>query len=254
MSNSLIDMMMNEPVGPFTERYINNCENKYVPVDKFGRLMFITHRTSSYTEYDEVKMVLEGGCKWVQLRMKEMMNTDTAKAIGRLCNNEKDKNNYYKPEVIYCIDDHLDIALSCGATAVHLGKEDLPVSKAWYVVSRELYPDEVFWIGATANTFEDIKHAVEEGASYIGLGPYRYTETKKKLSPVLGVEGYRDIIKQCREAGFNIPVYAIGGITLEDVNPLMETGITGIAVSGAIINAPDPVEETRRFINELNKY
>ena len=105
-----------------------------------------------------------------------------------------------------------------------------------------------------ANTFEDIEHAVGQGASYIGLGPFRYTETKKKLSPVLGLEGYRKIVQQCKEAGYKIPIFAIGGICLEDVAPLMETGITGIAVSGAIIHADDPVEETRRFINEINKY
>ena len=57
-----------------------------------------------------------------------------------------------------------------------------------------------------------------------------------------------------KEAVIDIPIFAIGGITLEDVGPLMETGITGIAVSGAIINAPDPVEETRLFIEEINKY
>ena len=74
------------------------------------------------------------------------------------------------------------------------------------------------------------------------------------MSPILGLEGYRKIIAQCKEAGIDIPIFAIGGITLEDVGPLMETGITGIAVSGAIINAPDPVEETRRFIEEINKY
>ena len=104
------------------------------------------------------------------------------------------------------------------------------------------------------NTFEDIRLAVERGASYIGLGPYRFTGTKKNLSPILGLDGYRKIIAQCKEAGIDIPICAIGGITLEDVGPLMETGITGIAVSGAIINASDPVEETRRFIEEINKY
>ena len=136
-------------------------------------------------------------------------------------------------------------------------KEDgtmMRTSQLWEMAKEQLFPGETFYIGATANTFEDIEHAVGQGASYIGLGPFRYTETKKKLSPVLGLEGYRKIVQQCKEAGYKIPIFAIGGICLEDVAPLMETGITGIAVSGAIIHADDPVEETRRFINEINKY
>ena len=82
----------------------------------------------------------------------------------------------------------------------------------------------------------------------------RFTETKKNLSPVLGLEGYQKIMEQYREAGLKIPIFAIGGIQFEDIAHLMETGIEGIAVSGAIINADDPVEETRRFIREINKH
>lgn len=223
-------------------------KGKFIPLDASERLMFITHRTSKYTELDEVKMVLEGGCSWIQLRMKDNMNKQSARAIGQYISEHERK-------CIYCINDDIKIALIyVGATAVHLGKEDIPVSTAWDIASMELERDEVFYIGATANTFEDIQHAVEEGASYIGLGPFRHTETKKKLSPVLGVEGYQKIMQQCKDADYNIPIFAIGGICLEDVGPLMQTGITGIAVSGAIINADDPVEETRRFINEINKY
>lgn len=220
----------------------------FTPKNAGERLMFITHRTEKYTELDEVKMALEGGCSWIQLRMKDNLNRDTANAIARLiCDHER--------ECIYCIDDDIRMALFYSpATAVHLGKEDIPVSAAWKLVAFELGSDEVFYIGATANTFEDIQRAVEDGASYIGLGPFRHTETKKKLSPVLGLEGYQKIVQQCKEAGYDIPIYAIGGIRLEDVGPLMQTGITGIAVSGAIINADDPVEETRRFINEISKY
>ena len=226
------------------EQYKKGC---FIPREKGERLMFITHRTSKYTEYEEVKMVLDGGCSWVQLRMKDNMNIFTAREISQLiCAHET--------KCTYCINDNIQIALRCGATAVHLGKEDITVAEAWKKADELLYPDENFYIGATANTFEDISRAIKQGASYIGLGPFRHTETKKKLSPVLGLEGYQKIIQQCKDAGYNIPIFAIGGICLEDVGALMQTGITGIAVSGAIINADDPVEETRRFINEINKY
>lgn len=212
------------------------------------RLMFITHRTTSYTEYDEARLALEGGCRWVQLRMKTDLNEAAAASLVGLC-----REKY--PKAVVCIDDDLEIALRSGADAVHLGKNDLPLAQAWERVGREaVRGGRPFFIGATANTFEDIRQAVAAGASYIGLGPYRFTETKKRLSPILGLEGYRKIARQCEEANFQIPIFAIGGILLEDVAPLMETGIHGIAVSGAIIQAPDPAEETRKFLNELNKY
>lgn len=210
-------------------------------------LMFITHRTSAYTELDEVKMVSEGGCAWIQLRMKDRLDPETAGQVSGYL------KHHSSPECVCCIDDDVTIALQAGAGAVHLGKQDMPVSEACRIAA-SWQEEGHFHIGATANTFEDIVHADREGASYIGLGPFRFTETKKKLSPVLGLEGYRRIMWQCREAGLRIPVFAIGGICLEDIGPLMETGITGIAVSGAIIRADDPVAETRRFIDELNKY
>lgn len=213
-----------------------------------NRLMFITHRTSRYTECDEVRMAIQGGCSWIQLRMKDGLNIETAQACATICANECERN------VDFCINDNLEIAVKYGATACHVGKEDIPVDLAWKVVEKELESNVIFYIGATANTFEDIRLAYQRGASYIGLGPYRHTDTKKKLSPVLGLDGYREIKTRCKENGIDIPIFAIGGITLEDVGPLIRTGITGIAVSGAIINAPDPVEETRRFIKEINKY
>lgn len=236
MRNSLDDFL-NKVDGQ--ERYL--CFENETP------LMFITHRTNRYTELDEVKMVLEGGCTWVQLRMKDNLNLETAREVSKyikqcgFCANN------------LCIDDNVEIAVQVHADAVHLGKLDMPVSAArTRLIERQV--EDLITVGATANTFEDIVHADNEGASYVGLGPFRFTETKKKLSPVLGLEGYSRIMQQCREAGLKIPVFAIGGIQLEDVKPLMETGITGIAVSGAIIGADDPIAETRRFVEAVNKY
>lgn len=220
---------------------------RYACFSGTNRLMFITHRTDKHTELDEIKMVTEGGCSWVQLRMKENPDLEVAKAVSRFIRFD------CQTACTCCLDDDLEMAFKAGIHCVHLGKNDMPVSEAWHRII-EKGQEELFLVGATANTFEDILKADREGASYIGLGPYRYTETKKNLSPILGLEGYRKIIGQCREAGLEIPIFAIGGIEFEDIAPLMETGIEGIAVSGAIINAEDPVEETRRFIREINKH
>lgn len=213
-----------------------------------NRLMFITHPVSKYTECDEVRMVLKGGCNWIQVRMKEGLVKETVDAICGICQEECER------EIDLCIDDDINSALACCATAVHLGKNDIPVSAAWDIVEQQHAPKRRFFVGATANTFSDIQKAVNEGASYIGLGPYRFTETKKNLSPILGIDGYRKIVRQCRESGILIPIFAIGGIELEDVKELMQTGIDGIAVSGAIINAPNPEVMTRLFLQEINRY
>lgn len=205
-----------------------------------SRLMFITNRTDQYTEQQETQWVLEGGCRWIQLRMKDNPSLETARELVKLCAS-------YQARL--CIDDDVQMALESGATAVHLGKNDMPVDQACELVHQSGKTD--FLIGATANTFEDICHAARLGASYIGLGPFRFTQTKKKLSPILGLDGYKRILEQCREAGITLPVYAIGGIEIEDIPALMKTGITGIAISGTIIRAKDPVQETRNLIETI---
>lgn len=205
-----------------------------------NRLMFITNRTDQYTEQQETQWVLEGGCRWIQLRMKDNPSLETARELVKL-------SAPYQARL--CIDDDVQMALESGATAVHLGKNDMPVDQACELVHQSGKTD--FLIGATANTFEDICHAARLGASYIGLGPFRFTQTKKKLSPILGLDGYKRILEQCREAGITLPVYAIGGIEIEDIPALMRTGITGIAISGTIIRAKNPVQETRNLIETI---
>jgi thiamine-phosphate pyrophosphorylase len=148
------------------------------------------------------------------------------------------------------IDDHVEVCRQVGARGVHLGKADMPVGAA----RRILGADRI--IGGTANTIEDIRRLAGEGADYIGLGPFCFTQTKAGLSPLLGLAGYRRIAAALGYfAGGNskssLPVVAIGGITLADVPCLMATGVAGVAVSSAILSAPDPVEATAAFCAAL---
>ena len=103
--------------------------------------------------------------------------------------------------------------------------------------------------GGTANTFEDVVQHYRAGADYLGIGPFRFTTTKKNLSPVLGLEGYSSILSQMKEANIEIPVVAIGGITYEDIPAILHTGVNGIALSGTLLGADNPIEETRRILN-----
>lgn len=205
-------------------------------------LQFITHRNDRYDEISGTHAVLEGGCRWVQLRMKEAPDEEflrVGREVGRLCR---------QYGATFLLDDRVHLVAELGADGVHLGKNDMPPSEA-----RRLLAEGKI-IGATANTFEDIERAVAEGADYIGLGPFRFTQTKRNLSPILGLEGYRQILTRCRTAGITLPVVAIGGITAADIAGILATGVSGIALSGALIGAQDPSEETRKIVDILKPF
>lgn len=205
-------------------------------------LQFITHPSPRFSITEEVRLVLEGGCKWIQLRMKDASYDEmraTALEIIPLC-----KEN----DAIMVIDDNVRLTDELRVHGVHLGKNDMPPRQA----REELGPHAI--IGVTANTAEDILAMRGIDVDYVGLGPFRFTTTKSALSPVIGLDGYRDIMSAIRNAGSELPVVAIGGIILDDIIPLMETGINGVAMSGTIINAPDPKEYTAKVIEALNRY
>lgn len=200
-------------------------------------LQFITHFTDTYSYYDSARMALEGGCRWIQLRMKDASIEEIEQEAVRLQSLCKEYG------ATFIIDDHVELVRKLHAGGVHLGKKDMPVAEARRLLGKD------FIIGGTANTFEDVKMHYESGADYIGCGPFRFTTTKKNLSPVLGLEGYRSILTQMKEAGIHLPLVAIGGITFEDIPAIMQTGVTGIALSGTILRAADPVAETQRIVN-----
>lgn len=226
--------------------FIDEKENQYAYFyEEATPLMLITNHDEKYTEEQQINMAIDAGCTWIQLRMKERLTLDIAQKLVTMAFHKNVNTRI-------CINDDLEIAIQSGANTVHLGKNDMSVSDSWKIINQHGRND-LFLVGATANTFEDIVEADRQGASYIGLGPYRFTKTKKNLSPILGVEGYERIMQQCREAGIKIPVFAIGGIAFDDICPLMGTGITGIAVSSAITRAKDPVDEIKRFRTEIGK-
>ena len=203
-------------------------------------LQFITHFTKQYSYFDSARMALEGGCRWIQLRMKDA-SKDVVEAeavrVQQLCR---------EYGATFIIDDHVELVKKLGADGVHLGKNDMPVAEARCFLGKE------FIIGGTANTFNDVCMHVNSGADYIGMGPFRYTTTKKNLSPVLGLQGYKEILAQMKAKGITIPVVAIGGITLGDIKDVMRTGVSGIALSSTILRASSPVDETRWIINKIN--
>lgn len=202
-------------------------------------IQFISHYTDRYSYLDSISMALQGGCKWIQLRMKNATPDEIrpiaieAKAMCKTAG------------ATFIIDDHVELVKEVNADGVHLGKNDMPISEARALLG----PD--FIIGGTANTFEDVVHHYQSGANYIGCGPFRFTTTKQGLSPILGLEGYTAIVNKMKDNGINLPIVAIGGITADDIPAIMKTGVTGIALSGTVLRAEDPVADMKKLINLL---
>lgn len=199
-------------------------------------LQFITHETDQFSYREGAFMALEAGCKWIQLRMKDVA-VETVRQLA-----EELKKACENRHALLIIDDYVEVAREVKADGVHLGKNDMPIEEARKLLG------EGFIIGGTANTFEDVKRHYEAGADYLGIGPFRFTTTKKNLSPILGLEGYRNIKQQMIEADIILPAVAIGGITVEDIPAILATGIEGIAMSGAILQAHDPDAEIKRIL------
>lgn len=180
-------------------------------------------------------MALDGGCRWIQLRMKNATDDEMA-AVGReavrLCHDRW---------ATLILDDRVALSKAIGADGVHLGRNDMPVDEA-----RALLGGKAI-IGATVNTVDDLLRAAAAGADYAGCGPFRFTTTKAHLAPVLGIEGYRRLVAARAANGLAVPLIAIGGITLSDIPAIMATGVDGVALSGCVVRSNDPTGEMRRL-------
>lgn len=201
-------------------------------------VQFITHETSTCTYEESALLALRGGCRWIQLRVKHAGDEEVRPLAERLL------KACGEVGAVFVIDDRVELVRSLGADGVHLGANDMPVEEARKLLG------PAFIIGATANTPEQALAGARAGADYLGVGPFRFTRTKDNLAPLLGAEGIGEIVRKLREAGSDIPVCAIGGITPDDVPALEAAGADAIAVSGAILQSPDPVVAMRRFLGE----
>jgi thiamine-phosphate pyrophosphorylase len=190
----------------------------------------------------QVEAACDAGIRWIQLRMKLAPDEEVlevARAAKKIC---------MERDCVLIINDRVAVAAESGADGVHLGKQDMSTAEARRLLG------EGRIIGGTANTIEDIREHWRQGADYIGLGPCRYTTTKKNLSPILGLAGYQRILGQMRREQIPLPVVAIGGIGMEDVAPLLEAGLHGIAFSGMLVRAEDRPGLVRLLDETIKNY
>jgi thiamine-phosphate pyrophosphorylase len=197
---------------------------------RVGRLHVLTdtaHQTR-FSHLELARLALEGGADLIQLRDKQASARaliGVARTLAGLCREHGAR---------LVINDRVDVALACDAGGVHLGAEDFPISRA-----RELLgPNRL--IGASARTPEEAVEAMWAGADYIGAGPVHGTTRKADAGAPIGLEGLAAIV-----LAVEIPVVAIGGVTLERVPEILAAGAHGIAVIQAVALAEDPVDAAR---------
>lgn len=203
---------------------------------QISRLQYIT------TSVIQTEQACKGGVDWVQLRLKNTGFDEYKKIaieVQSIC-------KQYGAKLI--INDNITVALAIQADGVHLGKEDMP-----YAEARLLLGDS-FIIGGSTNTVDDIIKLSKEPIDYLGVGPFRFTTTKEKLNPIVGLEGYQRILHELKNRSVPVPpLIGIGGIEEKDVADILSAGLYGVAVSGAISHAAQPTLAAGKFIQLCNQ-
>jgi thiamine-phosphate pyrophosphorylase len=182
-------------------------------------VMCLTQDGLGIAHAEQAARLCRAGARWIQLRMKGAEPgawLEEARAATKACR---------RSGAVLIVNDSVDIALACGADGVHLGNLD----GAWSEARRRLGSGRI--LGGTVNTDEDAHRAAASGClDYAGVGPLRFTATKRNLSPVLGLEGVRRLI-----AGLGgLPAWVVGGVGPEDLPGLWSAGACGVAVSSAL--------------------
>ena len=187
-------------------------------------------RVSGLSHAEQVARLCEGGARLVQLREKHLSPREFyAEAVEAL-----KVARLFGARLI--VNDRADVALAAGADGVHLGQDDLPPGAA-----RELL-GEAAVVGFSTHNLGQASEAARLALDYVAFGPVFATSSKENPDPVVGLEG----LKRVRAAVRAVPLVAIGGITAESARSVLEAGADSVAVIGALLDASDPAEITRR--------
>lgn len=168
---------------------------------------------------DQARALVAAGAGWVQLRVKNTPEHDwlkVAREVVAICN---------EGGALCLINDSVDIALASDADGVHLGKCD----EDWATARGRLGSEKL--LGGTVNNYDDARRAAASHVlDYVGIGPLRFTATKQKLAPVLGVHGITELLPVLE----GLPAWAIGGVQPSDLPALRRAGLAGVAVSSSL--------------------
>lgn len=202
-------------------------------------LQFITNDKSRISVADQIKGFIEGGGRWVQVRMDNASDEEVGKVI------EEVKPLCLEVQAFLLLHNRVELAKTLDVGGVHLEKSSVLPSKA----RLELGPAAV--IGVSANTIDEVKAVRSLDVDYLSIGPYKEGWLFDSSVPVLGLQGIEGVVGEMKRQEINIAHVAVGGIKKEDVVSLLRAGVNGIAVSDAIAYADDPKKETEEFLKIL---
>ncbi|MBT3741590.1 thiamine phosphate synthase [Polaribacter sp.] len=198
------------------------------------KLHYISQGNSPKEHLDNIQKACSSGSELVQLRLKNI----SEKKCLKLATEAREITSHFQTRLI--INDYYKIAKAIKADGVHLGKTDCCPLEA----RKHLYTWQI--IGGTANTLQDCETLISKQVDYISLSPFRHAVTKGNIFKVLGLNGYNEIIEALKT---ETPIIGFGGINTKDVTAILETGISGIAVSDVITKNFDVI----RTFNQLLK-
>ena len=191
------------------------------------KLHFITHDITQHTHIAQVKLACEAGAKWIQYRCLSKTDNELLTDINQIAEICDDWG------ATLIVTDHVHLKGKADIQGFHI--EDM---EADFIALRKQLGEE-YTLGGSANTVENLIRLAKEGADYAGFGPFKLTKTKPNNSHLLGVKGYADAMIMLKAQNIDLPILAVGGVTLQDIAPLLATGIHGIAASSAINQAED---------------
>ncbi|WP_106795029.1 thiamine phosphate synthase [Aquimarina sp. Aq78] len=197
------------------------------------KLHYISQGNSSKEHLENIQKACTSGIELVQLCLKNI----SEKKFLKLAKETREITSHFQTRLI--IKDHYKIAKEVKADGLYLGKID-----SYPTARKHLYTWQI--IGGTANTLQDCETLIGKEVDYIGLGPFRATTTKDNLNPILGLNGYTAIIDALKT---KTPIIGIGCITTEDVTDILETGISGIAISEEITQNFNTIRTFNQLLN-----
>jgi len=214
------------------EKAYAHPERTRASLEEIRLCVLVGHSRSGRAALEVLEEVLDGGCRMVQLREKDLPDRELLDLA------RKARHLTQQAGALLIINDRADVARQVGADGVHVGQTDLPLVEVRKIIGLDRL------VGVSTHSVEQASEAESAGADYIGVGPVFHSSTKPKLGS-LGVELVRSV------ASIRIPFFAIGGITLENLPRVQAVGATRVAVGSAVRESDEICEATRRFLAEL---
>ncbi|WP_411273886.1 thiamine phosphate synthase [Daejeonella sp.] len=205
-----------------------------------SKFHYLTQDLPDRSHIEQTEIACKAGANWIQYRCFSKNDDELISELNHVASICDDWG------ATLILTDHYHLLDKVDAQGVHIEEMNADFEEVRNIISDEKT------LGASANSISEIRRAYTSGVvDYIGCGPFGHTDTKPNDYPLLGIEGYRYIAEKMQQEQINIPVMAVGGVTISDVEALLSTGIYGIAVSAAVNLSEDAGTAIKGFYTRI---